>query len=347
MKITVFTCMRNEAPFVLEWLAWLRHIGVDDVVVFSNDCDDGTDHLLEALAAQGALRHIAHQPDPARSVQWQALQQVTKARLLAGADWALFCDVDEFPLIHRGAGRLPDLIAALPAGTEAVTLPWRLFGANAQAQFRDVPVTAQFTRSAPPDLFHPIAGRFFKTLFRPEAFQKPGVHRPKRRPMGGLPLWADGAGQPLPDSFAERDGQLVLPTLQVGRALAELHHYSLRSAESFLVKSERGLANSRVKQIDLSYWVERNFNTVENPAIAGHAAALAEGIAGLKALPGIAALHAAACDWHRARAAALLGTHSGYRLYVDCLHAACSAVLPRDLALALYARFGQLPPLDA
>ena len=343
MTITVFTCMRNEGPFLLEWLAWLRLIEVGEVIVFSNDCDDGTDALLDALAAQGALRHIPQARQPGRSLQWQALQQVAKQRLLAGADWALFCDVDEFPLIHAGAGRLPDLITALPEGSAAVALPWRLFGANGVAQFRDAPITAQFTRSAPPNLYHPVAGRFFKTLFRPEAFLKPGVHRPKRHPDATLPLWADGAGQPLPPGFAERDGQLVLPALDVGRSLAELHHYSLRSVESFLVKAERGLANSRVKQIDLSYWVERNFNTVENHAAARHAKALAEGIASLKALPGIAALHEAACRWHSARAAALLGTHQGYRLFCDCLYAADSAALPQPLAMALYAKFAQLP----
>ncbi len=346
MTITVFTCMRNEGPFLLEWLAWLRLIGVGEVIVFSNDCDDGTDALLDALAAQGALRHIPQERQAGRSLQWQALQQVAKQRLLAGADWALFCDVDEFPLIHAGAARLPDLIAALPADTAAVTLPWRLFGANGQVQFRDAPITAQFTRSAPPNLYHPVAGRFFKTLFRPEAFQRPGVHRPKRHPDAALPLWADGAGQPLPPAFAERDGQLVLPALQVSRDLVELHHYSLRSAESFLVKSERGLANSRVKQIDLSYWVERNFNTVENHAAARHAEALAEGMTALKSLPGIASLHEAACRWHSARAAALLGTHQGYRLFCDCLHAADSAALPPQLAMALYAKFAQLPKAE-
>ncbi|HRK43782.1 MAG TPA: glycosyltransferase family 2 protein, partial [Gemmobacter sp.] len=30
MTITVFTCMRNEGPFLLEWLAYHRLIGVTD-----------------------------------------------------------------------------------------------------------------------------------------------------------------------------------------------------------------------------------------------------------------------------------------------------------------------------
>jgi hypothetical protein len=245
-------------------------------------------------------------------------------------------------MIHAGDHRLPDALAAMPEATDAIALPWRLFGANGMAGYRDAPVTAQFTRSAPPALYHPIAGRHFKTLYRPGAFQKPGVHRPKRKPAAPVPLWADGAGQALPDSFAAKDDLLSLPGLTQGRSVVEMHHYSLRSAESFLVKTARGLANRRIKTIDLGYWVERNFNSEPNTAMQVWADALAAESAALRALPGMAALHDAACDWHRKKAAQLVRTEAGYRLYCDCLHAANSAALPRDLALHLYGLFSQI-----
>ncbi|NEX44811.1 glycosyltransferase family 2 protein [Pseudotabrizicola algicola] len=342
MKILAFTCVKNEGPFLLEWLAYNRLIGVTDFVVFSNDCEDGTDKLLTGLAEQGVLRHIPHRAPPDKSVQWQALQKVVKDDLTAGYDWAVFLDVDEFPMIHAGQHRLADAFAALPPNADALAMPWRLFGANGHVRFDDQPVTAQFLRSAPEDLFHPIAGRYIKTLYRPSRFQKPGVHRPKRRVADALPNWFDGAGQPLPPEFAARDGQIALPTLTTGRSLIELNHYSLRSVESFIVKTARGLANRRVKTIDLGYWVERNFNTVENSAITLWSAALAQEIAALRALPRIESLHQQSCDWHRARAASLIRTEEGYRLYCDCLHAADSAVLSRRLALHLYSVFAEL-----
>ena len=64
---------------------------------------------------------------------------------------------------------------------EAVALAWRLFGAGGIAGIEERPVTAQFLRSAPPDMMHPVAATMFKSLFRPVAFQRPGVHRPQRR----------------------------------------------------------------------------------------------------------------------------------------------------------------------
>ena len=342
MKILAFTCVRNEGPYLLEWIAYHRLIGVTGFVFFSNDCEDGSDLLLTRLAQHGVLRHIPHSAAPDKSVQWQALQKVAKDKMTAEFDWAMFTDVDEFPLIHAGQHRLVDAIAAVPTDADAIAMPWRLFGASGHVRFQDSPITAQFLRSAPPDLYHPIAGRYIKTLFRPARFQKPGVHRPKRQATGPLPVWYDGSGQRLTDAFAEREGQIALPSLSVGRQLIELNHYSLRSVESFIVKTARGLANRRVKSIDLSYWVERNFNAVENTAITYWSAALAQEIAALRRLAGIETLHLHGCDWHRRRSADLIRTEAGYRLYCDCLHAAASLPLPRQVALHLYDVFADL-----
>lgn len=344
MTILAFTCIRNEGPFLLEWIAYHRLIGVTDFLFFSNDCTDGSDQLLSQLAQHGVLRHVAQEIAPGKSPQWQALQHVARTGETEGHDWAMFCDVDEFPMIHVGGQTLADAIASVPADADAIALTWRLFGAGGQVWYRDVPVTGQFVRSAPPDLFHPIAGRSIKTLYRPSRFQKPGVHRPKRRAAGPVPVWVDGSGQRLPDSFARSDGRLSLPSLTAGRSIIELNHYSLRSIESFLVKVERGLANRRTRTIDLGYWIERNFNTVENTAMAAWTPRLAAEIAALRALPGVAALHDQACAWHKARAAALMRTQEGYRLFCHCLHAAGSAAISSTLARQLYTTFAEINP---
>lgn len=342
MKILSATCQRNEGPFLIEWLAYHRLIGITDFIVFSNDCEDGSDLLLNRLQDHGLLRHITHQAEGTKSVQWLALQKLAKERMTQGADWALFSDIDEFPMIHTGAHRLEDAIAAATPDTAAIAMPWRLFGANGVIGYTDKPVTEQFLRSAPEQLYHPIAGRHFKTLYRPAAFQKAGVHRPKRKPSAPVPSWVDGSGHALPDAFSSADDTISLPGLSPGRAVVEMNHYSLRSVESFLVKVARGLANRKTKAIDLSYWVERNFNAVENRAILFWQEPLAREIAALRALEGVEALHQTACNWHRKRAAQAARTEVGYQLLCHCIHAAQSAPLPRELALRLYGLYQEM-----
>ena len=41
-------CVRNEAAFLLDWLAHHRATGFTDFLVFSNDCTDGTDLMLDS-----------------------------------------------------------------------------------------------------------------------------------------------------------------------------------------------------------------------------------------------------------------------------------------------------------
>lgn len=341
MRILSVTAMRDEGPFILEWLAWHRLLGVTDFLIYSNDCRDGTDLLLDALDRAGVVAHRPHEPDPEKSIQWQALKAAWREPLRKAADWMLISDVDEFPMIHAGAHRFADLIAALPEAAEAIAMPWRLFGANAVAGFADMPVTAQFTRAAPVEMAHPIAATFFKSLFRPSAFQRPGVHRPERKAGEAAASWYGGDGEPLAPHLLS-DKRLSLYPRQANRSLVEMHHYSLRSAESFLVKAGRGLPNRSSKAIDLGYWVERNFNLVENGAALALSEALAAEIAALKALPKVATLHEACCQHHRAEIARLLRQPESYRLFTECLHARTSYALPPATELSLFRLFGEL-----
>ncbi len=343
MRLLSVTTLRDEGPFLLEWLAWHRVIGVTDFLVFSNDCTDGSAELLDLLAGAGVLHHRPHRAPPGYSVQWQALVSAWTDPLRQAADWMLVSDLDEFPMVHAGAHRLTDLLAALPPGAEAVALAWRLFGNSGILRFADRPVTQQFLHSAPEGLQHPVAATFFKTLFRPAAFAGPGIHRPAQKP-GRLPVWADGSGAPLPEAFAADDRRLSLYPLTGGRALAEMYHYSLRSAESFVVKALRGLPNRRSKPVDLSYWVERNFNTRPNAAAQALAAPLAAEIAVLKALPGVAAAHDAACAAHHAAFQRRMADAGAYRLFAGCVLAAQSAAVPDRLAAALYRMFRDVRP---
>ncbi|WP_283178367.1 glycosyltransferase family 2 protein [Gemmobacter sp. 24YEA27] len=101
-----------------------------DFLIASNDCRDGTDRLLDALAEAGVLRHLPQPPmaalasakGKAASVQWRALKAIWAGPERKAADWMLISDVDEFPVIHCGNGRFADLIAALPEGRRR--WPW-------------------------------------------------------------------------------------------------------------------------------------------------------------------------------------------------------------------------------
>ena len=54
----LFSAMKNEAPFLLEWVAYHKAIGFDEIVICSNPSNDGTEELLAALAGAGEIGHL-------------------------------------------------------------------------------------------------------------------------------------------------------------------------------------------------------------------------------------------------------------------------------------------------
>ena len=112
----------------MEWIAHHQAAGVTDFLIYSNDCDDGTGEMLDALAAAGEIVHLPQTKTGSQSIQWQALRDAWKHPLRKEADWILVSDVDEFLNIHVAGHQISDLLKALPDDTDAVALPWRLFG---------------------------------------------------------------------------------------------------------------------------------------------------------------------------------------------------------------------------
>jgi hypothetical protein len=178
-SITLVTAMRNEGPFVLEWIAHYRALGATGVVVVTNDCDDGTDALLDRLAAAGEVLHLRQEAKPGK-VQWAALALAEETGAVREADWVTVIDCDEFVTLRPPLATLPDLIAAAEEA-DAIVLPWRLFGHAGHLRFADAPVTERFTQAIPEDALFPGFARSFKTLARWTGgpFRRLGIHRPR------------------------------------------------------------------------------------------------------------------------------------------------------------------------
>ncbi|SDD99147.1 glycosyltransferase family 2 protein [Ruegeria marina] len=269
MRILAVLTVRNEAAFLLEWLAHHKAVGFTDFLVFSNDCQDGTDLMLDRLAEMGLLVHLRNDgPYDKGGIQFTALKSASKHKLVKQADWILPLDVDEFVNIHAGGGTVPDLLAALPEAS-AITLTWRLFGNGDVTRFADEPVTRQFTRCAPEILYWPWRASMFKTLYRNDGiYRKLGVHRPRNPVPERLDeaRWFDSHGRELDAQF--RESRIFSSYGRPNYGLAQLNHYPLGAMESYILKADRGRAVHSDHMLDVDYWVERNFNSDTDTSIA-------------------------------------------------------------------------------
>ena len=101
---------KNEGPYILEWVAYHRALGIDRFFVADNGSDDGSSEFLAALDRAGVLDHIP--PGYARPAAAAARLCRDLRRHGAQADWIAFIDADEFlwpapplALAATGAGR--------------------------------------------------------------------------------------------------------------------------------------------------------------------------------------------------------------------------------------------------
>ncbi len=302
MSHVVITTMRNEGAFLLEWLAHHRAVGVDHFVVFSNDCDDGTDDMLDKLAELGWLTHVRNDgPYDSAGIQFTALNLAAKLDVVRAADWILAIDVDEFVNIHTGDGTFAALHDALPEAS-AITLTWRLFGNNGQVRYSDQLVTETFDKAAPDILHWPWRASMFKTLYANDGtYKKPGVHRPRAPDAGRVDAarWFDGHGRALDAQFKTK--RIFSNFAQSNYGLVQLNHYPLGAIESYVVKVDRGRVNRTDATLGADYWVERNFNTDKDTSIRRYDGARDEILKILRADQAIATLHDDAVAWRKAR----------------------------------------------
>ncbi len=316
MKALAVLTVRNEGAFLLEWLAHHRAAGFTDFLVFSNDCDDGTDAMLDRLQAMGWLAHLPNPGPWPEGPQWAALKAADRHPLVMGADWVMVLDVDEFVNIHLGNRTLGGLMMHAP-DVDAFPMTWRMFGNGGRVGFEDTPVTRTFTRAAPRVLHWPWRALMVKTLFRRRAFARLGVHRPKG---GEGARWLGG----------DMGGRLFSEPGRDPYGVMQLNHYALGAMESYLVKCDRGRANREGAAFDMSYWCDRNFDAEGDSSIA--ALDISTSLAELRGDPALATLHQRSVAWRRARFATLMADEPWRALFGRLLMTPPARVLTADEA---------------
>lgn len=318
---TIVTMMKDEAPFLLHWIAHHRRIGFDHIVVFTNDCGDGTDAMLDRLEAMGEVAHHRNKVPRDGKPQPLALRRALKLDVVAQSDWVIALDVDEYVTIKVGGGHLDDLLATAPQA-DGFALTWRMMGGCGLRDWTEAPVTEAYTRGAP-DLFR--KGWGVKTLFQPFDDMKLGIHRPtvKGRDKAALQAraWVNGSAKPMTTDFMDGMWRSSLATL--GRAHAEIAHFATQSHEAFLRRAARGNVNAKPDKYNATYYAIFDRNETLQDALLASADGTRARVAGYLADPMLASLYARAMAWH-ATARDALRAAPGYAKDMAALKAAAA-----------------------
>jgi hypothetical protein len=301
-RFLIISTMKNESPYILEWVAHHRAIGFTDFLIFTNDCDDTTDPLLDRLEEIGpAGGTLIHQVNTVlqRGPHKSALKWARDHVLRHAATWILIADVDEFINVKLGDGTIQGLMRYLGPETDVVSFPWKIFGNGGVETFKDKPLTAQFTTCEPVPKRGGRKMRDVKTMFRrPEAMYHFGLHRPRvRDEWQDQIVWKSPTGDDI--SAKMNKGKKWMMPWEGCQDAAYQHHYPLRSLESYILKKNRGRANHINEDLGLEYWDKWNMSGGRDKTLRDGAPGFADTLAMLRADRKIRQLHKKGVEWHR------------------------------------------------
>lgn len=221
-KFGLMAMHRNEAPYLLEWIAYHRLLGFEQIVLYDNDSNDASARILAPLAQAGIVNVRRW-----RSRHRQQIKAHNDAlkRLRGHVEWCLYADIDEFLTLDTGR-TLDDILPGEP-DISGIGIPWRIYTA-AGKQHRGTELTIErFTRAVT------MNDRHVKSLVRLRDVSSMGVHIPEAF-QGRL---IDIGGTEIDP---RTEGILHRPATGIAR----INHYFTRSWEEFQFKRARGRAQT-------------------------------------------------------------------------------------------------------
>ena len=312
-------CMKNEAPYIVEWVAYHRAMVVDNFLIYTKGCEDGTSEILDLLQEMGVLQHRNNDEWKGNSPQQYALNQSLNEPLIKNAEWIANIDVDEFMNVRCGNGTLQDFFDAVPDATN-VAMTWRMFGHNGVTQLNKDMVIDQFETCSPKFCPKPHTVWGFKTMFKNiGAYEKISCHRPNKlyEEFQNKVKWVNGSGKDMTKDVAENGWRSSKKN--VGFDLLQLNHYALRSAESFLIKRQRGRALHVDRSIGINYWIRMDWSDFRDITIKRNSPCLQLEYDRLMEDDVLRNWHESGYEWHRAKAAELHENPEFADLYKEAL----------------------------
>ena len=229
--IGVCAIFLNEAPFLLEWIAYHKSVGVDRFILFDNGSTDGGKEIVLGSQFRELVTLISW---PERPGQLSAYQHCID-HYIASFVWMAFIDIDEFIHPLRDCN-LPDLLQRAGAH-DAMLIQWMNFGPSGYSLEPEGLVLENYTSRLP---IERSVNRHVKSIVRSSGVVGVGGCHIAR--LKGDPCNADGATV----ENAAIQQEICADT-------AVINHYYTKSKATWLAKVGRGRASVADTEKQRSY----------------------------------------------------------------------------------------------
>lgn len=125
---SICAIFKNEHPFILEWLAFHRCLGINDFYIADNMSSDGSSDLLIALDKIGIIKYFVYPTQADTAPQIGAYNMLLNS---VDTEWLAFIDADEFITPFNFEEGLINLHALFSdCRVSAIALNWAVYGSS-------------------------------------------------------------------------------------------------------------------------------------------------------------------------------------------------------------------------
>jgi uncharacterized protein (DUF934 family) len=224
MSIAICAVVKNEGPYLREWIAYYNLIGFDKFYICNNESEDDTKEILEQASSAGLCVYYDWPNQEGVRTQAAAYKYILNKHR-NDAEWMFFCDPDEF-LVLKKHDTIDMLLQDYPEAT-AIGFNWKIFGDSGRRFYEKALLMERFTYAAP-EPFGP--NHLIKTIARSADIITPGAHTHQ---LCDGALFIDTERRPLKPYPAGRQDTVT-------HRVAQLNHYYTKSAEEYSWKLARG-----------------------------------------------------------------------------------------------------------
>ncbi|MDR2686068.1 MAG: glycosyltransferase family 92 protein [Rickettsiales bacterium] len=241
--LSAVAIIKNEAPYLKEWIEYHRLVGVEKFYLYDNESTDNTKDVLAPYIKSGVVEYIYY---PGDAMQRKAYNDCLKKYHLE-SKWLGIFDLDEF-IVPVSTKTIPEFLKTMPHGTSQLLISWLLFGSSGHKTMPAGGVLESYKNRAPES--HPR----YKAIVNPRRTYAAGVHG---HVVFGQTI--DELGEPMLRMSAKMN--------PAKKDQIRVHHYAVKSFEEYTLRQTRGSARSgkRKQRYHPEYFNHHDRNEVYDP----------------------------------------------------------------------------------
>jgi hypothetical protein len=243
--LSVVAIVKNEAPYMAEWLEYHLLVGVEKFHIYDNGSTDNLKEILEPYIEDGIVEYIYF---PGRLRHLPAYSDAIR-QFKDKSFWIAFIDIDEF-IVPVKTKTIPEFLRDFE-DVPGIEINWVLYGSGGHKEKADGLVMERFKDH---DVWDSRYNKTVKSIHNPRWVFYLNSH---------MADYIDGEQSVDTNKNKNIYGSLDRPPLHDS---LRINHYFLKSYEEFLTKIDKGRSAVADKLL-LEEFYQRDRNEIKNDPI--------------------------------------------------------------------------------